>query len=113
MLRKTKLRRVSKKRVKVNREYMRLRDEFLKAHPICQWWLLEAFKSTDIENCEFIYFNQNGMGGPPSTEIHHKKGRGRYLLDASTWMAVSEAGHKWIHANPKISYEKGYMLPRN
>ncbi len=50
---------------------------------------------------------------PHSTQVHHKKGRGKFLLDVSTWMAVSDHGHKVIHHDTKTSYERGYMLPRN
>lgn len=91
---KKAIRKVAKKRGPLNAQYMKLREEFLKAHPYCEYCLLEAIKVC------------------PSTEIHHKKGRGKYLLDTTTWMAVSNEGHKAIHADPKTSYAKGYMLPR-
>jgi len=57
----------------------------------------------------------NGMADmcPRSTEIHHKRGRiGELLLDKAFFMAVCAEGHKAIHHYTKISYEKGYMLPR-
>jgi hypothetical protein len=39
------------------------------------------------------------------------KGRlGKNMLDIGTWMAVSDEGHKFIHANPAISREKGWLI---
>lgn len=57
-------------------------------------------------------FNKVKYWIPRATEIHHKKGRGKYLLDTSTWMALSQEGHRHIHNNPKEAYEKGWMLTR-
>ncbi len=105
---KKPIRKVSKKRGPLNSQYMRLRDEFLKAHPVCQWWLDSRGLNEDTMHGR----SMNVAQMPPSTEIHHKKGRGKYLLDTTTWMAVSNEGHKAIHADPKTSYAKGYMLPR-
>lgn len=92
---------------------MKLRAEFLKAHPYCQWFLSECGADESSVKDGVFVLNTLLFYVPASTEIHHKKGRGKYLLDTSTWMAVSDAGHRLIHANPKISYQKGYMLPRN
>ena len=84
----------SKKRSRITREYMKLRAKFLIENPHCEWCKVE-------------------LGGlVPATEIHHRKGRGSFMLDTSTWYAVSHQGHLWIHSNPKYAYEKGYMLPR-
>lgn len=44
-----------------------------------------------------------------SNDIHHKKFRGKYLNDVSTWMAVSREAHSWIHNNPKEARDKGYL----
>jgi len=105
--------------VKLMAEYNTLKDEFLKEHPYCQWFLAEK----GIKEV-FVRTGSGPIGGikdgfrsieyriPLATEIHHAKGRGKYLLDTSTWMSVSSEGHRAIHADPKTSYEKGYMLPR-
>jgi hypothetical protein len=47
-----------------------------------------------------------------STEIHHKKGRGKYLLDETTWMAVCRVCHAQIENNPEWAKAKGYSLSR-
>jgi hypothetical protein len=88
------IKKVSSNRVKINREYAKLREQFLLHNPYCEWSLKELNKPV------------------PAKEIHHKKGRGKYLLDTSTWMAVSSEGHRAIHADPKKSYAMGWMLPR-
>lgn len=109
------LRPVSAKRAKINKIYSALRKKFLSDHADCQWWLMEHdLDESDVmcgivvADCKF-----HGMVVPKSEDIHHMKHRGKYLLDTSTWMAVSRRGHDAIHADPKTSYEKGYMLNRN
>jgi hypothetical protein len=69
--------------------YKDLRLKFLKKHPRCMVypWL-------------------------KAIEIHHKKGRGKYYLDTSTWMAVSRKAHEEIEANPEWAKERGYSLER-
>lgn len=84
------IRRRSKRMSAAARLYQQKRKWFLIEHPLCQ-----VFKDR------------------PATEIHHRKGRGKYLLDETTWLAVSAEAHRKIHDNPKWSYEKGYLLRRN
>ena len=48
----------------------------------------------------------------PATEIHHKKGRGKYLNDTTTWLAVSRQGHNRIEAFPVEAKEKGWSVSR-
>lgn len=48
-----------------------------------------------------------------ATEVHHKAGRiGRLLLYVAYWLPVCYDCHTWIHANPKISYKRGFMIKR-
>ena len=45
-----------------------------------------------------------------ATEIHHTRGRaGTLLLDERYWLPVSASGHDFIHANPKLARELGYL----
>lgn len=100
---------VSKRRQKLNKEYSKLRKEFLEAHPYCQWWLAE--KGFSEHEAVLISHGPFKEKLPPASEdIHHVKGRGRYLLDTSTWMAVSRMAHITIHLHPKQSREKGYLV---
>ena len=50
--------------------------------------------------------------GRPTTDVHHKKGRGKYFLDTSTWVALSREGHRKVEENPQWAYENGYSIKR-
>lgn len=119
--RKTPLRKQSKRRSKDYDEYMRKRDAFLIKNPICQLWLTENEWESSGNG---IYFHEKWghltysdvqvvFGAPRSTEIHHKccgKNRKATYLREDTWMAVSAWGHDFIHKNPKLAYERGWLL---
>jgi len=47
-----------------------------------------------------------------STDVHHMKGRGKYLNDTSTWLSVCRTCHEWIENNPKDAKELGYSISR-
>lgn len=128
LTRGSRIKPVSATRAKINKIYSALRRAFLFKHPICQWWLLENGWIEEVapHSEETLYSNHKigcmraswgwlAHAYKPlfSSDIHHVCGRGKYLLDTSTWMAVSRKAHDYIHANPKESYERGYMLPRN
>jgi hypothetical protein len=45
-----------------------------------------------------------------ATEVHHTNGReGERLNDQEYWLAVSREGHQWIHANPELAREQGWL----
>lgn len=45
-----------------------------------------------------------------TTEVHHTNGRENdRLLDRTYWLAVSREGHQWIHANPELAREQGWL----
>lgn len=108
---------VSAKRARINKVYGALRKKFLDARPYCEWWLKEhGCTLADMETNGCVQWN-NGftikwLTVPKSEDVHHRKGRGKYLLDTSTWLAVSRAAHNHIHTFTKESYDKGYLLPR-
>lgn len=84
------IRKVSEKRAKKDKLYSVLRKLFL----------------ADSKNqyCKIT--------GQQTIEVHHTfsgKDRDKYYLDTTTWMAVSRAGHNWIHDNPKEARELGYL----
>ena len=78
------IRPISKKRAEQLKEYAKLRKEFLRGKMCAVYPHLKA------------------------TDIHHKRGRVGYLLDTSTWLAVSRLGHIYIEEHPKEAYEKGW-----
>ncbi len=105
---------VSAKRAKLNKIYSALRKKFLEDHPYCQFDIAERFGGLDqVSGMELMLrVSIPNWVTVPSCDIHHKRGRGKYLLDTTTWMAVSREAHDKIHADPKTAYAKGYMLQR-
>ena len=52
-----------------------------------------------------------GMTTPAEKYPHHKKGRAGILLnDIAFFMPVCHNCHRWIHENPKKSYQKGWLI---
>jgi rare lipoprotein A len=76
---------MSQKRKSEYRIYQALSKSFLSEHPKCQ-------------RC-----------GKQSDCVHHASGRGRNYLKVSTWIAVCNGCHKWIHSNPKAAQDAGLL----
>lgn len=94
---RTKIAPKSKKQIALDKAYSVLRRKFM----------------SDPSNQFCPVMKALGKGNVPATDVHHKKGRGKYMLDVSTWMAVSREGHVYIHDNPEESYKRGWMLKSN
>lgn len=60
------------------------------------------------KNCEARLDGCSGF----STTIHHKKGRGLYLNDVSTWLACCMECHSRIELEPVLAKEKGLSVSR-
>lgn len=87
------IRKQSKKRAVQNREYSKLRKEYLEGHPICE---------VRLGNCT----NQ-------ATNIHHQRGRiGDLLTDTTYFLACCFSCHQWIENNPTESKKRGYSISR-
>jgi len=86
------MRKYSKKRSKLNSEYSKLRKQFLEQYPVCQ---------AKIFNCT-----------TSSSDVHHTKGRGKYLNDTSTWLSVCRNCHNWIEENPNEAKQLGFSKSR-
>ena len=85
-----KIRQKSKKQVALDRTYLVLRKTFLK-----------------LPENKYCPVFKNKL----TTDCHHKKGKiGKLYLYVPFWLAVSREGHNWIHANPKESYKKGWLI---
>jgi hypothetical protein len=78
----------SKKLAKKEREYSEIRKLFLDENPKCSV-------------CQGV-----------ATEIHHKKGRGKYLLIVKYFLAVCWRCHKEIEENPIWAKENNYSVSR-
>jgi len=47
-----------------------------------------------------------------SDQIHHQKGRQKYLADERYFLAVDFPCHRWIEENPEKAKELGFSLDR-
>ena len=72
--------------------YTKLRRKFMEEKPMCE---------AALPGC-------NGQ----STDVHHKKGRGKYHLSASTWLSVCRQCHMYIEEHPKEAIELGFSEKR-
>jgi hypothetical protein len=82
-----KIRQVSKKKREELKIYAKLRKQLLAERPIC----------------EICSANQ-------STDCHHKKRRGRFYLDYSTYAALCRNCHMYLHENPSWARENGWLM---
>ncbi len=85
-----------KKRKQQLEEYSKLRKRFLTQH----------------RNCVVKPFTRSSRCTQPASQIHHRKGRGKFLLSVATWMPVCPDCHDFIHKHPTWSFRKGYMIKR-
>jgi hypothetical protein len=86
------MRQKSKKMQKLDAKYSKLRRIFLTDYPMCQ---------AALPRCTH-----------KSTDVHHKKGRGKYHNDVSTWLSVCRTCHNWIELNPIEAEELGFSIKR-
>lgn len=81
------MRRISKRRSPLLRQYAVICTEFKQAHPICQICDISA---TD--------------------DVHHKRGRiGKKLVESEFFLAVCRGCHDEIHRNPAGAREVGFL----
>lgn len=100
VMKRTPLRKVSTKQAARLREYAKKRKVFLVTHPFCQFE--ETGKSAGTEY-PIPCIAQ-------ATDVHHRKRRGQFLCDESTFLATCRFHHAWIHDNVAESKERGYLL---
>lgn len=84
---------VSPKREEINKEYFKLVDQFKKDEPLC--------KAKVNELCT-----------EKTDDPHHSLGRGKYLLDVTTWIPVCRSCHIWIGDHHQEATEKGLCFSR-
>lgn len=78
----------SSKRINLDKEYLQLRKIYLDKFPLC---------TAALPMCTHN-----------ATDIHHKKGRGKYYLVVNTWMAVCRKCHMWIEEHPIEATDLGF-----
>lgn len=88
---RSRIRKRSLRHAEKDRLYNKLCRRFKQVHPRCQFFS-GAMKCTD-----------------PTKDVHHTCGRGPYLNDTSTWMAVCRHHHQYIHDNPRWSSEMTFI----
>lgn len=119
-MKRSPIRKVSKKRSKAWAEYLVRRKRFLSEHPHCQVFLLETFVNTPSNTVGMTLADAEALAGvsdhnylsliPKSTEIHHRrKPKATYLNDESTWLAVCREMHEKIENHKGWAREKGYL----
>jgi hypothetical protein len=92
ILRRTRIRSVSKVKARLNREYTKLRKQFLADNPMCQ-------------ACP-----KRGIVAAPAVHTHHLRGRSRKLQnDTRHWLAVCDRCHHFIHNFPLEARELGLL----
>ncbi len=79
----------STKQEKLNKAYTILRRSFMENHPYCQ-----------------VKFP--GCTGK-SEDCHHSHGRGKYMLDESTFIATCRFCHNFIHSHADLARELGFL----
>lgn len=96
---RTGLRKVSTRRAKEMKEYRERKKSFMKlpGNQFCPVHLAGIFTGDS---------NQ-----VKTRDVHHMAGReGKLLNDERYWLAVSRAGHNWIHANPNEARRRGWLI---
>ena len=86
------MRNKSRKMQYIDTKYRKLRKGYLTTYPMCQAALPDCSQK--------------------STDIHHKKGRGKYHNDINTWLSVCRSCHNWIELNPVDAEELGLSNKR-
>ena len=83
----------SEKRAGENKEYLKLREVFLSAHPRCE---------IKVPGCTV-----------KSTEVHHAGGRiGKRLTQVELFIAACSSCHRYLEVNPAWAKENGYSVNR-
>ncbi len=83
---------VSKRQAELNAKYLRKIKPYKKKNPFCKARLIGCKTNT--------------------TDVHHMKGRGKYLLDESTWLPVCRDCHRTIEQDPQMAKQLGLSASR-
>jgi hypothetical protein len=84
--------------------------------------LNEAARLRRYEQARAVVFERaNGYceAGTPNCrgrmdQVHHRQGRdGDLIDDVDRLLGVCWSCHRYIHSNPSLSYERGWLLKRN
>ena len=85
---------MNRKRLNQEKEYSKIRKEYLEEHPYCE-------------------AKVPGVCTLGATEIHHKKGRiGELLTNKEFFLAICNSCHLWVESHPIESRRRGFSLRR-
>jgi hypothetical protein len=96
-LKRSPIRKVSKKHAKELRTYSTKRKAFLETHPHCAAGPVVASVKGAPE-CQGL-----------SNQIHHMERRGPKLNDETTWLAVCPVCHHWIETHANLARDLGLL----
>lgn len=82
----------SSRKASEDETYSKLRKDFLTLHSTCKAML---------PGCTAV-----------ATDVHHKKGRGKYYLITSTWIPLCRICHMWVETHPIEAKELGFSEDR-
>jgi hypothetical protein len=82
----------SSKQEKLDALYSVLRETYLKANPFCK---------AKLHGCQIN-----------ATDVHHMAGRGKFMLDQTTFLAVCRICHNQIEENPVMAKAMGFSESR-
>lgn len=86
-----KIKSESEKRKELNKVYLKVRAEYLKIHPLCEF-----------PKCTHR-----------ATDIHHKAGKiGELLIDDNHFMALCRDHHRLIENNPAWAKQNNFSISR-
>lgn len=110
LVRKKRMKQVSKKREGENKEYSKLRKQFLKDHPWCR-----VCQDLGMSAGTFTYDYPGGRIilpiGRKATEVHHQGRRnGKWLTDVRFFLPVCRAHHDYIEKHGDWARQRGYLL---
>lgn len=83
----------SDKKKAIDEVYKTLRKQFLHDHPKC---------GARLKGCTIN-----------ATEVHHKAGRGKEMLNTTKWLSICQTCHIWITENSAQAIELGLSERRN
>jgi ssDNA-binding Zn-finger/Zn-ribbon topoisomerase 1 len=71
-------------------------------------------KNADYEKAKAEYFEEKNyqceICNQAASDLHHKKGRGKFLCDKSSFMALCRPCHTYLHNNVAWARENGYII---
>jgi len=108
-MKRTPIKKVKSKRAKELREYSKLREAYLAAHPHCQ----ATIRLNGLNEAEVIERHGHygtGFMVPLATEIHHVGKRyGSRLNDTAKWLAVCRTMHIAIEQDKTWARTNGLL----